>query len=262
MTNYTKTTNFTAKDSLTTGDPLKVVKGEEIDDELNALQTAVNSKADINSPIFTGEPKAVTVASGDNSTKIATTAYADAVIPTGAVFYFAFSTVPSGFLLCNGAAVSRATYSTLYTAIGDTFGAGDGSTTFELPNLLGQFVRGWNEADAGSPDNGRTFGDIQADAITDHDHYFAVPEADPDEFPSQGVSTFHDATKEQVNRLSFYRSAAINAGGDAFTSASNSGAYDGNIGIDSVNHLDSSADTTVESETRPTNMALLPCIKT
>lgn len=54
MSNYTKTTNFTAKDTLTSGNPLKVVKGTEIDAEFTAIQTAVNSKSDSASPTFTG----------------------------------------------------------------------------------------------------------------------------------------------------------------------------------------------------------------
>jgi hypothetical protein len=56
MSNYTKTTNFTAKDSLVSGNPSKVVKGAEIDAEFTAIQTAVNSKSDAASPTFTGTP--------------------------------------------------------------------------------------------------------------------------------------------------------------------------------------------------------------
>lgn len=56
-------------------------------------------------------------------------------IPTGTILPFAGSTIPSGFLACNGAAVSRTTYSALYSAIGTTYGTGDGSTTFNLPSV-------------------------------------------------------------------------------------------------------------------------------
>jgi hypothetical protein len=58
MSSYTKSTDFASKDALLTGNPLKVVKGTEIDDEFNAIQTAVNSKADTNSPALTGTPTA------------------------------------------------------------------------------------------------------------------------------------------------------------------------------------------------------------
>ena len=53
MSNYTKTTNFATKDSLTSGDPAKIVKGTEINTEFNNIQTAVNSKSNSASPAFT-----------------------------------------------------------------------------------------------------------------------------------------------------------------------------------------------------------------
>mgnify|MGYP003968071559 FL=1 len=61
MSDYTKTTNFATKDSLTTGDPAKIVKGVEINTEFNNIQTAVNSKSNSASPAFTGTMTAVTV---------------------------------------------------------------------------------------------------------------------------------------------------------------------------------------------------------
>jgi hypothetical protein len=54
MSNYTKTTNFTAKDSLSTGDPNKIIRGSEFDTEFNNIATAVTSKADTAGPTFTG----------------------------------------------------------------------------------------------------------------------------------------------------------------------------------------------------------------
>lgn len=74
------------------------------------------------------------------------------LLPTGAVVPFAGSTAPTGFLLCDGAAVSRSTYATLFAVVGTTFGEGDGSTTFNVPDLRGQTVVGvagdWSELDA------------------------------------------------------------------------------------------------------------------
>lgn len=67
----------------------------------------------------------------------ADTDYVDARMPTGTILPFGGSTAPSGFLLCNGGAVSRTTYASLFAVIGTTYGAGDGSTTFNLPNLVG-----------------------------------------------------------------------------------------------------------------------------
>ena len=85
MSSYTKSTDFASKDSLLSGNPLKVVKGTELDDEFNALQTAVNSKADVNSPTLTGTPSAPTASGGTNSTQIATTAFVQGEINNGTV---------------------------------------------------------------------------------------------------------------------------------------------------------------------------------
>lgn len=63
-------------------------------------------------------------------------------VPTGAIMAFGVTTIPDGWLLCNGANVSRTTYAALFSAIGTRFGAGDGSTTFTLPNLDGRFLQG------------------------------------------------------------------------------------------------------------------------
>ena len=75
MSNYVKATDFASKDALLTGDPLKIVSGTEINDEFNAIQTAVNTKADINSPTLTGAPSAPTAADGTNTTQLATTKF-------------------------------------------------------------------------------------------------------------------------------------------------------------------------------------------
>lgn len=68
----------------------------------------------------------------------------DATSITGVVQLFAGSTAPPGWLICNGQAVSRTTYAALYAVIGTTYGAGDGSTTFNVPNLVNKTVRGSN----------------------------------------------------------------------------------------------------------------------
>jgi hypothetical protein len=75
MSDYTKATNFTAKDSLPTGNAGKIVKGTEIDTEFTAIASAIASKADTNSPAFTGTPVAPTATAGTNTTQVATTAH-------------------------------------------------------------------------------------------------------------------------------------------------------------------------------------------
>jgi len=109
MTDYTKATNFASKDSLSTGNPLKIVKGTEIDTEFNNIQTAVATKADLAGPSFTGSPSlptgttAVTQSSSDSSTKLATTAFVQAVLqtlyPVGSVYSNATSSTNPGTLL-------------------------------------------------------------------------------------------------------------------------------------------------------------------
>lgn len=80
MTDYIKSTNFTAKDSLVTGDAGKIVKGSEIDNELVAIASAVSTKANSNNADLTGTPVAPTASSGTNSTQIATTAFVTTAI--------------------------------------------------------------------------------------------------------------------------------------------------------------------------------------
>lgn len=75
MGNYVKATNFFTKDALITGNPSKIIKGQEIDDEYNAIATAVNSKADLTSPTFLGTPLAPTATAGTSTTQLATTAF-------------------------------------------------------------------------------------------------------------------------------------------------------------------------------------------
>ena len=92
--------------------------------------------------------------------------------PTGGVIAFAANSAPAGYLVCDGSAVSRTTYADLFAVIGTTYGPGDGSTTFNLPDLRGEFIRGF---DGGSGvDAGRVFGSSQGDAIETHTHGYFV----------------------------------------------------------------------------------------
>lgn len=90
-------------------------------------------------------------------------------VPSGGVLAFARSSPPIGWLVADGRAVSRSQYIELFNAIGTTFGAGNGSTTFNLPNLNGRVVRGWNSTAIGL-DAGRAFGSVQADQNKRHTH--------------------------------------------------------------------------------------------
>ena len=89
-------------------------------------------------------------------------------VPVGTILTFGASTPPSGFLECNGSAISRSTYASLFSILSTTHGAGDGSSTFNLPDLRGQFVRGWDNS--AGVDASRVFGSTQTDQNKNHTH--------------------------------------------------------------------------------------------
>ena len=132
MSDYTKSTNFATKDNLSSGNPLKIVKGTEIDTEFNNIATAVATKADLASPTFTGTPTlptgtiATTQSSGNNTTAIATTAFVQAAIallyPVGSIYTNATVSTNPGTLLGFGT----------WTA----FGAGRVPVGFDSSNAL------------------------------------------------------------------------------------------------------------------------------
>jgi len=98
MSNYTKSTNFATKDSLSAGNALKRVKGAEIDDEFNSLATAIATKANANNTALTGVPTAPTASSGTSTTQIATTAFAQgAGFVAGTVMVFHQAAAPTGW---------------------------------------------------------------------------------------------------------------------------------------------------------------------
>ncbi len=132
MSNYTKSTNFATKDALASGNPLKIVKGTEIDTEFNNIATAIATKADLASPTFTGTPAlptgttAVTQSFGTSSTTVATTAFVQAALqalhPVGSIYINATNSTNPGTLLGFGT----------WTA----FGAGRVPVGFDSTNTL------------------------------------------------------------------------------------------------------------------------------
>ncbi len=103
----------------------------------------------------------------------------------GEVCWFARATAPAGFIKANGAAVSRTAYAALFAAIGTTFGVGDGSTTFALPDLRGEFVRGWD--DARGVDAARALGSAQPDLLKSHTHTVIATVTGAAMTPTSGV---------------------------------------------------------------------------
>ena len=113
-----------------------------------------------------------TAFSGDGSSLTGISA-----VPAGAITAYGGSSAPSGWLLCDGTAVNRTTYADLFTAIGTSYGAGDGSTTFNVPDLRQRFPLG--KADAGTGSTlGETGGDIDhTHTGPSHTHTFTLAEA-------------------------------------------------------------------------------------
>jgi phage-related tail fiber protein len=153
-----------------------------------------------------------------------------ATTPPSVVAWFARNTAPAGWLVANGAAVSRATYANLFAAIGITFGAGDGSTTFNLPDLRGEFVRAWDNGRGLDPS--RSFGSSQQDAMQGHIH-------GP---PAAGTT---------------YRTGG---GGSQDSNGGGSNSNYANTG-DPVADSHGNGTPRTAAETRPVNVALLACIK-
>lgn len=89
-------------------------------------------------------------------------------MPVGSVMHYPVNSIPAGWLKANGAAVSRATYAALFALIGTSYGVGDGSTTFNLPDLRGEFLRGLD--DARGVDPARAIGSAQGGAVQSHQH--------------------------------------------------------------------------------------------
>jgi len=132
MSNYTQSTNFATKDALSSGDPLKIVKGTEINTEFVNISVAIATKADLASPTFTGTPSlptgttGVTQSSGNSSTALATTAFVQAAFqilhPVGSIYINATNSTNPGTLLGFGT----------WTA----FGAGRVPVGFDSTNAL------------------------------------------------------------------------------------------------------------------------------
>lgn len=129
MSDYTKTVDFAAKDALTTGDPLKVVKGTEINTEFANIATAIATKADKNSPAFTGVPTAPTP-SGAVGGAIANVSYVNTVgsasVPIGTIVMWGGTAgnYPAGWELCDG----------------QTYARSDGNGNITTPDLRNRFI--------------------------------------------------------------------------------------------------------------------------
>ena len=171
--------------------------------------------------------------------------WADVVgVPAGSVVQFAMNTAPTGWLKANGAAVSRTTYATLFAAINTTFGSGDGSTTFNLPDLRGEFLRGWD--DGRGVDSGRAFGSAQLDQM----------QKITGNIVGQAFTVNTGASSSASGALSIGSDPAATVSRTAVAGRGWNG-----IGLDTSTSPNARVSSTTSGETRARNIALLACIK-
>ena len=164
----------------------------------------------------------------------------DQKAPPGLVGHFARSTAPAGWLKANGAAVSREAYADLFAAIGIAFGSGDGFTTFNLPDLRGEFVRGLD--DGRGIDLGRGIGTWQAGQNEAHGHTGSTSSAG-----SHSHNYFEVDTAGGIGLAAgsnYQDRATVKATGPA-------GAHSHSVNISQAGG----------NEARPRNVALLACVK-
>jgi microcystin-dependent protein len=173
---------------------------------------------------------------------------ATATVPTGTVIIWPMETPPSGYLVCDGSAVSRTTYEDLWTLLGTTYGSGNGSTTFNLPNFMGRFIRGWDNGEGNDPDagdredrgdgnDGDIVGTLQDWAMKDHWHQY------------------------------YYSSMNLGSGGTGLIITVGAGNNLPQTGKDAVRQaheaeVGGSNISNVSSESRPINISMNFCIKT
>lgn len=157
----------------------------------------------------------------------------------GEIKMWAGSTAPTGWFELNGSAISRTTYANLFAILGTTYGAGDGSTTFNLPDLRGEFVRGWDHGRG--VDSGRARGSNQGEAYKNHNHTASTTGGNH----RHECETGHDEHNEGM----------FTPGNAKITNLYTN--YSGDLSLSTV--VNNS--TTGGAETRPRNLALMYIIK-
>ena len=169
-----------------------------------------------------------------SNNELATKSYVDSVLPVaGTIAYYAATTPPTGWLKANGAVLSRTTYANLYAAIGLTWTQpGDGPANFRLPDLRGQFIRGYD--DGRGVDTGRGFGTTQA--------------------AYAGYNTFSAGLDDGDSQTGAQKSIFnMTINGTLLGDTTSGSTY--------IYHLGPYDIATNPGDTRPTNVALLACIK-
>ena len=179
-------------------------------------------------------------------------------VPAGAVLSFAMDAAPNGWLLCNGATVSRTTYANLFHAIGVLHGAGDGSNTFQLPDLKDRFVRSSGDNNSvGDTNDGSTAKpttknfDITATTSTEGSHNHEIRWTQNTNWNGGGTKTGIKHTSVHINNANLYTGEG-NVGGMI---GNNNGSHNHTVTV--TDNLNENWD----DETAPTHIVLLYCIK-
>lgn len=194
----------------------------------------------------------------------------DNQLPPGAVVHFPLAVPPPGYLKANGAAVSRTTYARLFAAISTIGGAGDGSTTFNVPDARGEFIRGWD--DARGVDINRTLGSRQYSQNASHTHTATTDVQGGHRHGVEGYTTsggahghtLYRALNSSVGSLTDRVTTAQGDGGIASAVASagdHSHTIYGNTDLQGAHAHTVVINPDGGSEARPRNIALLACIK-
>ena len=163
MSDYAKSTNFTTKDTLPTGNSGKIVKGTELDIEFTNIASAVTSKANSDSPTFTGTPVAPTASVGTSTSQIATCAFVlTNSVPSGFIGMWSGSiaSVPSGWYLCNGSNGTPNLQDKFVVGAGSTYavGATGGSADATLVSHNHTFSGTTGGMNANNPHSHNTYG--------------------------------------------------------------------------------------------------------
>jgi len=182
-------------------------------------------------------------------------------VPSGAVFCMAINTIPSGYLECNGQTVNRTTYAALFAVIGVTYGAGNGSTTFEVPDLRGEFIRGFDNGKG--TDSGRSIGTAQASAFGQHQHSVDLTTSNKTLTGTLSVASATMAQNPGTATGVFSKTgnqSAVGAPSGGSGQASNL-AIDASHDHTVTGNTGNQGSTSNSNETRPRNIAMMYIIK-
>ena len=181
-------------------------------------------------------------------------------VPSGSVFCMAVATVPSGYLECNGAAISRTTYAALFAIIGVQYGAGNGSSTFNIPDLRGEFVRGFDNGR--NADTVRSIASSQGASNASHNHSISLSGTTSTKSLTGSVQRISETFNNSGSTTGVFSKQT--GFGANFTPGAPDVNDTGAFSIDaSHNHTFSASGTSVSqgSEARPRNVAMMYIIK-